>query len=63
MPPASTLKALILCECMPRVFSGSSGGSIVAGVLAIHTDEEMIRDMIQDDIAVRFDSLLQSLLS
>ena len=62
------VKALLENDCMPIVVSGTSGGAIVAGVLACHTDDEMLRDIIQDDIAERyperwFPPLEQQLLS
>ncbi|EOD36784.1 hypothetical protein EMIHUDRAFT_462347 [Emiliania huxleyi CCMP1516] len=41
--------ALIEAGTMPRIVSGTSGGAIVAGVLA-----EMLSDIIQRDIAVRY---------
>ena len=47
------VKALIEADSLPTIVSGTSGGAIVAGVLAIHTNEEMLREIIQDDIAVR----------
>ena len=37
------VRALIENGALPTVISGTSGGSIVAGVLAVHTDEEMVR--------------------
>lgn len=36
------VKVLVEQGLLPRVISGSSAGSLVAGVLACHTDEEMI---------------------
>ena len=47
------VKALIEADALPTIISGTSGGAIVAGVLAIHTNEEMLSEIIQDDIAVR----------
>ena len=44
--------ALIEGGALPSIVSGTSGGAIVAGVLAIHTDEEMRNDIIKPDIAV-----------
>lgn len=35
------IKALIAEDLLPKVISGSSGGAIVAGILAIYTDEEL----------------------
>mmetsp|Transcript_3068 Transcript_3068/g.9295 ORF Transcript_3068/g.9295 Transcript_3068/m.9295 type:complete len:132 (+) Transcript_3068:1103-1498(+) len=46
--------ALIEGGALPSIVSGTSGGAIVAGVLAIHTDEEMRNDIIKPDIAVRY---------
>jgi hypothetical protein len=36
---------------LPRVISGSSGGSIVAGVLAIHTDVEMKNHVLHPGVS------------
>ena len=47
------IKALLENGAMPGIISGTSGGAIVAGVLGIHTDAEMLHDVIADDIAVR----------
>lgn len=48
------VRALIENDAMPMVVSGTSGGAIVAGVLAIHTNEEMLKDIITDDISTRY---------
>jgi len=48
------VQALIEAGTMPRIVSGTSGGAIVAGVLAVNTDQEMLSDIIQRDIAVRY---------
>jgi predicted acylesterase/phospholipase RssA len=45
--------ALIEGGALPSIVSGTSGGAIVAGVLAVHTDDEMRNDIIKPDIAVR----------
>ena len=45
------VKAMLDSDCLPRVISGTSGGSIVAGMLAIKTREELISDIIQPNIA------------
>ena len=42
-----TVKCLIEEGVMPGVVSGTSGGAICAGMLAIHTDEEMVDDIIK----------------
>jgi len=39
------VKALLEQRLLPRVISGTSGGSIVAGFLAQRTDEEMLADV------------------
>ena len=52
------VKALLENNAMPLVGSGTSGGAIVAGVIAMFTDEELLHDIIQDDIAVRYPCLL-----
>lgn len=38
---------------MPKIVSGVSGGSIVAGFLAIHTDEEILKHVFVPDIVQR----------
>lgn len=48
------IRALIENDALPMIVSGTSGGSIVAGVLAMHTNEEMLRDILQDDISTRY---------
>ena len=48
------IKALIENGAMPGIISGTSGGSIVVGVLGIHSDQEMLEEVIADDIAVRY---------
>lgn len=47
------IRALLQHGAMPRVVSGTSGGSIVAAMLACKTDAEMLGDVIRDDIASR----------
>ena len=47
------IRALLHRNAMPRVVSGTSGGSIVAAMLACKTDKEMMSDVIRDDIASR----------
>jgi predicted acylesterase/phospholipase RssA len=48
------IKCLIEQGCMPSVISGTSGGSIVAGICAMHTDEVLIKKYIKPDICDRF---------
>ncbi|KAA0149270.1 hypothetical protein FNF28_07373 [Cafeteria roenbergensis] len=48
------VRALIQADAMPRIVSGTSGGAIVAGMLAIRTDKEMVEDVIASDIADRY---------
>ena len=48
------VKALLENECMPSIVTGTSGGAIVAAMLATRTDEEMLSEVIQPDIAVRY---------
>ncbi|KAA0149986.1 hypothetical protein FNF29_05606 [Cafeteria roenbergensis] len=48
------VRALIQADAMPRIVSGTSGGAIVAGMLAIRTDKEMVDDVIASDIADRY---------
>lgn len=38
---------------MPEVISGVSGGSIIAGWLAIHTDEELLQHVFKPNLPVR----------
>lgn len=56
MPPALTqgvVKALFEHRMLPRVLAGSSVGSIVAGIIATRTDDELV-DMITKMDEVRF---------
>ena len=48
------VKALLEAKLLPRVISGTSGGSIVAAMLAMKTDKELLEDIIRDDISERF---------
>lgn len=48
------VKALIECDALPTIISGTSGGSIVAGMLAFKTNQEMISEVITEDIAIRY---------
>jgi len=45
------VRALLEQKLLPRVISGTSGGSIVAGFLAQRTDEELLRDVCVDTIS------------
>eukprot|EP00917_Polyrhabdina_sp_WS-2016_P016289 GHVP01035274.1.p1 GENE.GHVP01035274.1~~GHVP01035274.1.p1 ORF type:complete len:646 (+),score=117.15 GHVP01035274.1:6462-8399(+) len=47
------VKVLMENGLLPRVVSGTSGGSIVACKLAYSTDEELINEIIQPDISNR----------
>eukprot|EP00128_Syssomonas_multiformis_P011041 Colp12_sorted_trinity150504_noHs@30816 len=47
------VRALVETGCMPKVISGASGGALVAGMLAIKTDEEMA-DIYVTDISNRY---------
>ncbi len=46
--------AMIRADALPPVISGTSGGAIIAGVLAIYTDAEMLDTVIRNDISTRF---------
>jgi predicted acylesterase/phospholipase RssA len=35
---------------LPRVVSGTSGGSIVAAIMAMHSDEELLNRILQPSI-------------
>lgn len=39
------VRVLIEQQCLPRVISGTSGGSIVAGIISIYTDKELMDDV------------------
>ena len=51
---AGVLKALISVGLLPRVVSGTSGGALCAGVLATHTDEEIL-ETTEPNIVTRHD--------
>ena len=60
------VKCLIEQEVMPSVISGTSGGSIIAAMCAINTNEALINNYIKPDISSRygvswFDPLLDQL--
>eukprot|EP00944_MAST-04C_sp_MAST-4C-sp1_P003615 g3615.t1 len=60
------VKCLIEQEVMPSVISGTSGGSIIAAMCAINTNEALINNYIKPDISTRygvswFDPLLDQL--
>jgi predicted acylesterase/phospholipase RssA len=48
------VRSLIEGGVMPRVVSGTSGGSIAAGMLARYTDAEMLDLVLQEDISNRY---------
>ena len=48
------VRSLIQSEVMPNVVSGTSGGSIVAGMLARYTNEEMMTSVLKADISNRY---------
>ncbi|XP_053992836.1 uncharacterized protein LOC128883958 isoform X2 [Hylaeus volcanicus] len=50
------VKALISLNCLPNVISGTSGGSIVAGVMAIFHNDELVNDILKPDIVSRYGS-------
>jgi len=47
------VRALITGGCMPRVVSGTSGGSIIAGLLALHSNAEIVQDVFTPKLATR----------
>lgn len=48
------VRALIEADLLPNVISGSSGGSIVAAMLACKTNEELLNDVLQNNISTRY---------
>jgi TAG lipase/steryl ester hydrolase/phospholipase A2/LPA acyltransferase len=48
------VRSLINNQVMPSVISGTSGGSIVAGMLARYTDKEMIKHVLIDNISTKY---------
>lgn len=46
--------ALLEANCLPRVITGASGGSIIAAMLAGRTVEELLADIFVPDISTRF---------
>jgi len=55
---AGVIKALLEHDLVPNVVSGTSGGSIVGGYLAIRTNEELLNEIIKPDIVDRHGPLL-----
>ncbi|KAL1521049.1 hypothetical protein AB1Y20_022604 [Prymnesium parvum] len=49
------VRALLEQGLLPKVISGTSGGSIVAGFLTMRTDEELLRDVLKDHISTCFE--------
>ena len=52
------MRAMIESNCLPPIISGASAGSIVAGLMAVHTDEELMRFVLTDDAAVRYSPIV-----
>jgi TAG lipase/steryl ester hydrolase/phospholipase A2/LPA acyltransferase len=48
------VRSLIQARVMPRIVSGTSGGSIVAAMLARYTDDEMLESILVPDISNRY---------
>lgn len=48
------VRALIEADLLPNVVSGSSGGSIVAAMVACKTNDELLHDVLQNNISTRF---------
>ena len=48
------VKAMIECGSLPAIISGTSGGAIVAGIMAVHTDAQMLETIINTDVATRY---------
>eukprot|EP00742_Colponemidia_sp_Colp-10_P008059 GILJ01008696.1.p1 GENE.GILJ01008696.1~~GILJ01008696.1.p1 ORF type:complete len:688 (+),score=66.97 GILJ01008696.1:43-2064(+) len=48
------VKSLLEHQLLPRVISGTSGGSIVAALLACKTDHELLDDVIKPDISNKY---------
>jgi predicted acylesterase/phospholipase RssA len=51
------IKALLDADLLPNVVSGSSGGSIIAAMIACKTNEELLQVIIQENISTRFLSI------
>jgi hypothetical protein len=54
MSHMGVVKCLIERGLLPRVISGASGGSIIAGMMAFLTDEELLAEALQPGIVDRF---------
>jgi len=48
------VKVLLELKLLPRVISGTSGGAILAGMMAIKDDAELLSEVISPDIASRY---------
>ncbi|KAF4323229.1 hypothetical protein BBO99_00003051 [Phytophthora kernoviae] len=48
------IKGLMEADLMPNIVSGSSGGAIIAAMIACKTNKELLNDIIQDDVSTRF---------
>ena len=48
------IRSLIEHNVMPKVVSGTSGGSIVAGMLARYRDDEMMNYVLKENISIKY---------
>ncbi|RLN57571.1 hypothetical protein BBJ28_00018330 [Nothophytophthora sp. Chile5] len=48
------IKALLEADLLPNIVSGSSGGAIMAAMVACKTNKELLEDIIQEDVSTRF---------
>jgi len=54
MTHMGVVRTLLSAGLMPRVVAGTSGGSIVAAMLALHTDDELLTSVLVPDIVNRY---------
>lgn len=52
--PVGVVHALFRANCLPGIISGASGGSIIAGMLSVTTDEELRNGYIRPDLSTRY---------
>jgi hypothetical protein len=54
MTHMGVVRTLLSAGLMPRVVAGTSGGAIVAAMLALHTDDELLTSVLVPDVVNRY---------